>query len=156
MENLDSFDISLLRELQRDSAQSANTLSEKVCLSASQTHRRIKRLEGMGIIKGYVAQLDPACLDLNIHAIVTIKVHQDTPQMKKQLREFVNLHDEVTECWTVVGEKYAMLRVVTTTMSAFSHFISDELMALNNIASSESILFMEPIKVSTVLPVPRC
>ena len=55
---LDSTDRALLRQLQRDSARSMQTLAEAVGLSASSCHRRVKALEAEGLITGYRAELN--------------------------------------------------------------------------------------------------
>lgn len=154
MEKLDAFDISILRQLQRDASQTAAAIGEDIGLSTSQCHRRIKRLESLGYIQRYCAQLSPEKFNLTLNAIVMVTVHRDTPEAKRAFQRFVQDNDNVLECWTVVGEKYAMLRVLAKDMAAFSHFISEELMAIKHIASSESILMMENLKSSTLLPIP--
>lgn len=153
MDKLDSFDISILRQLQKDSSQTASTIAGKVCLSISQCHRRIKRLEEVGYIDKYVALLSQKKFGLNITAIVMVKVHQDTPETKKNFQHFVEQSDNIIESWTVVGDKYAMLKVVAENMDSFSKFISIQLMSNKNIASSESILMMENLKMTTQIPV---
>lgn len=153
MAKLDAFDISILRQLQQDSSQTAAMIGEKVCLSTSQCHRRIKRLEEAGYIDRYVAMLNHKKFNLAITAMVMIKVHQDTPETKKAFQQFVEQNDNILECCTVVGDKYAMLKVVAEDMESFSRFISKELMSNKNIASSESILMMENLKSTTRVPI---
>lgn len=153
MDSLDSFDISILRQLQKDSNQTAAAIADKVCLSVSQCHRRIKRLEEAGYIDKYVALLNNKKFKLNITAIVMIKVHQDTPETKKAFQQFVAGNDNILECCTVVGDKYAMLKVVSQDMESFSKFISVELMSNKYIASSESLIMMENLKTTTQIPV---
>ncbi|NVK54724.1 MAG: Lrp/AsnC family transcriptional regulator [Alteromonadaceae bacterium] len=153
MEKLDAFDISILRQLQIDASQTAAMIGEYIGLSASQCHRRIKRLETSGFIQKYTAQLDPVRFNLKLNAIVMVRVHQDTPAAKREFQRFVQDNDKVQECWTVVGDKYAMLRVLAKDMESFSYFISHELMALKNIAASESILMMEQLKGPSLMPI---
>jgi DNA-binding Lrp family transcriptional regulator len=153
LDKLDSFDISILGQLQKDASQTAATVAEKVCLSSSQCHRRIKRLEEAGYIDKYVALLNPQKFKLNINAIVMIKVYRDTPETKKDFLRFVEESDHILESWTVVGDRYAMLKVVAEDMDSFSKFISNQLMSNSNIASSESILMMENLKITTNIPV---
>ena len=153
MDKLDAFDISILRQLQIDASQTAACIGDQIGLSTSQCHRRIKRLESGGYILKYAAQLDPAKFNLKLNAIVMVRVHRDTPDAKREFQQFVQHNDKVLECWTVVGEKYAMLRVLAKDMEAFSRFISHELMALQHIAASESILMMEELKSAPLLPI---
>ncbi len=153
MEKLDAFDISILRMLQKDASQSVATIAEQVALSTSQCHRRIKRLEQAGLITKYIALLNANKFDLKINAIVMVKLHSESLDDKATFTDFINNNDKILECWTVVGEKYAMMRVLTRDMESFSHFISHELMGLRNIASSETIMMMENLKQTSVLPI---
>ncbi|MEM9969430.1 MAG: Lrp/AsnC family transcriptional regulator, partial [Pseudomonadota bacterium] len=73
---LDSIDIRLLDALQQNANLSAQQLSEKLNLSASQIGRRRQRLEADGYIEGYVARLDPARLGLSVQGFV--QVHLST------------------------------------------------------------------------------
>ena len=74
---LDRFDISLLGALQKDAHATNQQVGEQIHLSASQVSRRIQRLETSGIIRRYVALLDPAALGLGVRAMsyVTLSRH---------------------------------------------------------------------------------
>ena len=74
---LDKFDISLLAALQKDAHATNQQVGEQIHLSASQVSRRIQRLETSGIIRRYVALLDPAALGLGVRAMsyVTLSRH---------------------------------------------------------------------------------
>src|SRR5580765_4603098 len=52
---LDEFDHKILIELERDGVLTAAALAEKVGLSPSACHRRVKAMEAAGVIEGYAA-----------------------------------------------------------------------------------------------------
>ena len=56
--DLDSVDLKILRELQRDGRMTNVELAERVGISAPPCLRRVRRLEEAGIIEGYQAQLN--------------------------------------------------------------------------------------------------
>ena len=56
---LDETDLAILRMLQRDGRITNGELSDRVHLSPSACHRRVQRLEKAGVIRDYVALLDP-------------------------------------------------------------------------------------------------
>lgn len=56
--NIDNIDKRILKELLINSKQSIKDLAQKVELSVTPVHERIKKLESTGIIKGYSANLD--------------------------------------------------------------------------------------------------
>src|SRR3954447_14396274 len=65
-------DRALLAALARDGRASYTDLAERVGLSVSAVHQRVRRLEQRGLIKGYHAKLDAKTLDLPLTAFVSI------------------------------------------------------------------------------------
>lgn len=151
--HLDKFDINILRQLQRNSSLSNAELSEIVCLSTSQCHRRVKRLEESGFIEKYVAVVSKRMFGLDVNAIITAKCHSLKPKDKEAFKQFALSNDLVMECWALLGEKDVLLRVVAPNMIAFSDFISNQLMAFENIASVESFVLLDNMKMSNQLPI---
>ena len=64
MAQLDSYDIKILAELQRDGRIAMADLAKRVGLSTSPCWRRKKRLEEAGIIRGYTAVVRPQSVGL--------------------------------------------------------------------------------------------
>ena len=58
--HIDALDRKILAELARDSAMTSERLGERIGLSPSATHRRVKQLEESGFILGYAARLSRA------------------------------------------------------------------------------------------------
>src|SRR5574343_532981 len=58
--HIDAIDRKILAELSADSAQTSERLGERVGLSPSATHRRVRHLEEAGLIAGYGARLSRA------------------------------------------------------------------------------------------------
>ena len=74
---LDSTDLRILHFLQQDGRISNQELAEKVALSPSACLRRLRMLEGDGIISGYRAQLNAERLGIELEAIVHVSLRQD-------------------------------------------------------------------------------
>lgn len=68
--HMDSIDRKILAQLQADGRLSLTELAERVNLSLSPCHRRVRALEQSGAITGYRASLDPAKMGFNFLAIV--------------------------------------------------------------------------------------
>ena len=73
MEQLDAVDRRLVRELSTDGRASYTDLAERVGLSVSAAHQRVRRLEQRGVIRGYGARIDPDALGLPLTAFVSVK-----------------------------------------------------------------------------------
>src|SRR4051795_10115511 len=65
-------DRALLSALARDGRASFTELAERVGLSVSAVHQRVRRLEQRGLITGYAARLDAKTLGLPLTAFVSI------------------------------------------------------------------------------------
>ena len=63
---LDGIDIRILNELQQDSSLSNVELAKRVHLSPSPCLMRVKALKDKGLIRSYVALLDPKLLGLGL------------------------------------------------------------------------------------------
>jgi Lrp/AsnC family transcriptional regulator len=63
-------DLKILRELQRDSDQSLDQISEQVSLSRNAVWKRIRTMEQNGVIASRVAILDAAAFDLNLTVFI--------------------------------------------------------------------------------------
>ena len=72
--NIDAIDRKILGELIRDCRKSYRALAKRTGISVGTALARIRRMEKMGIIKGYAAFLDHEKLDYQLTAIAEITV----------------------------------------------------------------------------------
>ncbi|MCX7318849.1 MAG: Lrp/AsnC family transcriptional regulator, partial [Hyphomicrobiales bacterium] len=72
MSALDAIDRKILAALQADSRVTMQELADKVGLSISPCHRRVKLLEQRGVISGYRAILDPELVGTPLSAFIEI------------------------------------------------------------------------------------
>lgn len=65
-------DRKILAKLQQDGRLTLTELAERVRLSVSPCHRRLRALERAGVISGYHAQLNARALGLTFEALVFV------------------------------------------------------------------------------------
>lgn len=75
---MDEIDRKILRVLCADARVSFRDLSRKVYLSPNATAERIRRLQSLGIIRGFHASLDPARLGLSVEAYIDVRLQPGT------------------------------------------------------------------------------
>ncbi|MFF1601349.1 Lrp/AsnC family transcriptional regulator [Streptomyces mirabilis] len=81
MESLDRIDRDILALLQTEGRLTGAEVGRRVGLSQPAASARIQRLEKNGVITGYRADVDPAALGLNIHAIIRLRTtHAQLPR----------------------------------------------------------------------------
>lgn len=74
---MDDVDRKILAELQRDGRLTLTELAERVRLSVSPCHRRLRALERSGAITGYHARLDASALGLTFEALVFVTMRYE-------------------------------------------------------------------------------
>lgn len=149
---LDKFDISLLGALQKDAQATHQQLGEHIHLSASQVSRRIQRLQASGLIRRYVALLDPALVGLGVRAVsyVTLTRHSgdEGSAFERAMADF----PEVLECYSVTGESDYILQIVAASLADLSESVLRRLTRIQGVSSIRSNIVLQRIKSSTELP----
>ena len=152
----DRTDRRILDLLQRNAQLSNQELATKVGLSPSPCLRRVKRLEQVGVIRQYVAILDPAKLGLGLTAYATVRMdkHSDTPKRASmhRFRDIVQTWDEVVACYAMSGEMDYLLRVQTVDLESYARFVMDRLLKHPSVLDVKSSFMLERIKDTTALP----
>lgn len=132
---MDRFDVALLEALQDDSRRSMADLGERIGLSASACHRRIKLLEETGLIAGYAARLDPAALGLALHAFVEISLTSQSREAMDRFEAAVADFPEILECHLMAGQADYLLRVAAADLSGFDAIHRDCLARLPGVSA---------------------
>ncbi|MGO9307637.1 MAG: Lrp/AsnC family transcriptional regulator [Spirochaetia bacterium] len=107
---LDEIDRKLLDLLQTNARLSNAEMAEAVGLTVSSVHERVKKLERKGVIKGYVAVLDPEKLGKPLLAFLRLSVSSHE-SAKSFLRELCESDSDILECHNVAGEDCFILKV---------------------------------------------
>lgn len=147
---LDKTDIAILRLLQQNARMTVKEIADKVHLSTTPVHERIKWLEQSGVIKQYAALIDQAKVKKGLMVIVyvSLKAHSKTAGGKfiKHIHEL----DEVIECYNISGEFDFMLKVVAENMDAYYDFHVNKLSQSENIGNVQSVFVMGVLKETQV------
>ncbi len=146
---LDSNDLAILKLLQANARITVKEISEKIHLSTTPVHERIKRLEQSGVIKQYVTLLDYNKVNRSLMVIcyVSLKEHSKTAGVK--FIKNINELQEVIECYSISGEFDFMLKVLCKDMNAYYDFHVNKLSQQENMGNVQSVFVMGVIKETT-------
>ncbi|WP_096086371.1 Lrp/AsnC family transcriptional regulator [Agaribacterium haliotis] len=152
-EQLDDYDLKILRTLQHNADYSMNELGDKIGLSHTPCWRRVKRLEEEGYIKQKISVLDAKKLKLNVsvHAYISILKHDE--QSLLSFENSVNSVAEIVECYSITGDKDYLLRIVVSSVEAYESLLKKTLVHLPNVASVNSVFALKQVKYTTELPI---
>ena len=121
--SLDPFDIKILAHLQREGRCSNVDLAAAVGLSESPCLSRTKRLQEIGVIRGYGA--DIALEQLGSHVIVFSEVTLSSHR-RHDLRKFEETADrqcEIVEWYNVSGGYDYLLKIVAPSVACFQELM---------------------------------
>ncbi|MDT7726051.1 MAG: Lrp/AsnC family transcriptional regulator, leucine-responsive regulatory protein [Actinomycetota bacterium] len=107
--SLEPLDQAIARELAADGRCSFTDLADRVGLSVSAVHQRVRRLEQRGVIRGYNARLDGAQIGLPLTALISL-----TPNDPGAPDDYPQRLDHITEiesCYSVAGDESYILLV---------------------------------------------
>lgn len=149
---LDRTDLRILDVMQQHGRLSNQEIAERVSLSPSPCLRRIRRLEELGVIRGYVALLEPKKLGLGLLAYVSIKLEKRGKMPMEEFKARVQTWPEVVACYAMTGEMDYLLRVHVGDLEHFSRFVMERLLKQPGVVDVKSSFALERIKDTTALP----
>lgn len=152
--SLDRTDRRILDELQKDGAISNLDLADKVGLSPSPCSRRVKALQGSGIIQKTVAILNPKALGLDMVAMISISMDRHTPERFENFETLVTGFPEVLECYLITGSSADyLLKVIVKDMDGYQQFLLGKLTRIEGVSGVHSSFVMRKVVDSTRLPI---
>ncbi|MBO7418674.1 MAG: Lrp/AsnC family transcriptional regulator [Bacteroidaceae bacterium] len=146
METLDRTDLQILRVLQENGRLTIKELAAKVSLSSTPVYERLKRLEGNGYIKKYIAVLDAEKLNQGFIVFCNVKLKRMNRDIAKDFMDMVQDLPEVTECYNVSGSTDYLLKIHAPDMKAYNEFLINKLGAIESLGSVESMFVMSEVK----------
>lgn len=149
---MDKIDRKILAELQADGRLSVTELAERIGLSLSPCHRRVRALEQSGVISGYRAHLDPTALGLNFSAIVFVTLREGDRQAVAAFEAALVEVPQVVEAQRLFGDPDYLLHVITRDLPAFQQLYDEQLSALPSVQRLTSTLVMKRVVQDRPLP----
>jgi len=152
MERLNRTDRKLLEILQRDGRATNLEIAGRVNLSPSACLRRIRALESAGVIRRYVALVEPLKVGLGLMAFVTVKLEKRGRMPTDAFAKAVKDWPEVLACHSLTGDMDYLLRVQVEDLDHFSRFVMDSLLKHPGVLDVKSSFVLEEVKETTALP----
>ena len=150
---LDTIDIRILDQLQRNGRVSNVELATAVGLSPSPCLRRVRELENAGIIDRYAAILDQRSAGYALSVFVQVTLERQIETALEGFERIIAARPEVMECYLMTGEADYLRRVVVADLDAYERFIVDHLTRIPGIANIKSSFALKQISYRTELPI---
>lgn len=149
---LDDIDRRILRALQRDGRLQNVELAKEVGLSPSPCLRRVKLLEEAGIIDRYVAVLNAARIGLSLSMFARVWLTAQDAETIDHFMDAMKQLPQVMECYIMLGESDALLRVVVADLDDYRRFQAAHLTRKNGIQNVKTDVPSQIVKQTYTLP----
>ena len=150
--SVDSIDRKILSELQRDGRVTLTELADRVQLSVSPCHRRLRRLERDGTIRGYRALVDPAAIGLGFEVIVHVTMDREDAATIASFEEELAKVPEVRHAERLFGDPDYLVRVATADLAAYQVLRDEKLATLPGVHRLSSTIVMKRVVDERPLP----
>lgn len=147
---LEALDAKIVAQLARDGRCSYTDLAERVGLSVSAVHQRVRRLEQRGAIRGYAARLDGAQVGLPLTALISL-IPID-PAAPDEYAHLLAELPEVEDCYSVAGVESYIIKVRVASPAALETLLAT-LRSTVNVSTRTTVVLSTPFEGRTVAPV---
>ena len=150
---LDSFDLRLLAQVQRDARTTAEDLGAAVGLSGSAVLRRLKRLRETGVIDREVAVVATDKVGPRLRIIATVELERERADQLSSLVELLLVRPEVQQAYYISGDADLLLIVIVPEITHYDR-LTAELVSKHPMIKriTTSVVFRE-LKVGLFVPV---
>ena len=137
MEKLDKADKKILKLIQENCRLSAREIAKKTGSLATTVYAKIRRMEQLGVIKGYHAEVDGKKVNCGVKAMVLVsfKYHgaKEETLSQRSIAKRIALFEEVQDVYLISGDWDIVLKVVGESVDGIGQFVIDKLRKIEGI-----------------------
>lgn len=141
---LDEKDRRILDLVQYNAKLPQAEIARHVGLSPAAVNERLRKLENAGVIRRYVALVDPRAVGVSITAFVEVFIEH--PRHEASFIERLLAVDEVLECHYVTGEFSLLLKVRVRNMDDLQQLLLHQLNAQEGVRQTRTVMVLSTVK----------
>ena len=142
---MDRVDRNILLALQERGRLTLAEIADRVRLSVSSSHRRLRALETSGAITGYRAVIDPSAVGLDFEALVFVTMRSGEKATLTAFEAGVAELPDVVSAQRLFGEPDYLLRILVADLAAFQKLYDEHLAGLPGVGNLRSTLVMRTV-----------
>jgi Lrp/AsnC family leucine-responsive transcriptional regulator len=149
---LDPIDLLILDQLQANARETQAEIARAVGLAPSAVLERIRKLEARGVVRGYVAQVNPKSLGLGLLAFVAVR--SDEASADQSIAKALADCAEVLEVHHVAGDDCYLIKVRARDAEHLGLLLRTRFGRIPGVRSTRTTIVLETVKETSRLPVP--
>lgn len=143
---LDDVDRRILAALHADARISNSALADAVGVAPSTCHGRVRRLQELGVIRGFYADIDPAAIGLPLQAMVSVSLQSGARGKIRHFVEQIRRRPQVIDVYFLAGADDFIIHVAARDTDDLRSFVVDSLNADSDVAGTQTSLIFEHLR----------
>ena len=155
---LDNKDLVILRLLQENCKLSTRELASKVGSPVTTVYAKMRRMEDLGLIKGYKAVLDGDKLGVGTTAFILTSVayrqtDRETLLSQREIAKEASKFAEVQEVHIITGDWDLLIKVKAEDVGAVGRFVIDKLRTIKGIEKTLTCVVFDTVREGLAIPI---
>jgi len=155
---IDEKDIEILNLLQKDCKMTAKTIAQKIDSPITTVFAKTKRMEELGIIKGYKAILDSEKFNKETTAFIlasfSYRLEGKETLSQREIAKQVGKFPEVQEVHIITGDWDILIKVKEKDVNTVGKFVIDKLRTIKGIEKTLTCMVFDTEKETTEIVLP--
>lgn len=148
---IDDVDRRILTALHSDARMSNSALAELVGIAPSTCHGRVRRLQDVGVIRGFYADIDPAAIGLTLQAMISVSLQFNARSKIRNFIQQIRRKPQVMDVYFLAGADDFILHVAARDTDDLRSFVVENLNADENVAGTQTSLIFEHLRGASPL-----
>jgi DNA-binding Lrp family transcriptional regulator len=148
---LDDVDRRILIALHGDARIPNNALADAVGIAPSTCHGRVRRLQELGVIRGFYADIDPAAIGLSLQAMISVTLQANARAKIRSFIQQIRRNPQVMDVYFLAGADDFILHVAARDTEDLRAFVVENLNADTDVAGTQTSLIFEHLRGASPL-----
>jgi DNA-binding Lrp family transcriptional regulator len=143
---IDDVDRRILNALHDDARIPNSVLADMVGIAASTCHGRLRRLQDIGVIRGFYTDVDPAAIGRPLQAMISVSLQS---KARGRIRHFIHeirKRAQVIDVYFLAGAEDFILHVAARDTDDLRSFVVENLNADPDVAGTQTSLIFEHLR----------
>jgi len=149
--DIDEVDRRILTALHDDARISNSALADLVGIAPSTCHGRVRRLQDLGVIRGFYTDIDPAAIGLTLQAMISVTLQSHARGKIRNFIQQMRRKPQVMDVYFLAGADDFILHVAARDTEDLRAFVVENLNADADVAGTQTSLIFEHLRGASPL-----
>jgi DNA-binding Lrp family transcriptional regulator len=143
---IDDVDRRMLSALHDDARIPNSALAEMVGIAPSTCHGRLRRLQDLGVIRGFYTDVDPAAIGRPLQAMISVSLQSNARGRIRHFISEIRKLKQVIDVYFLAGADDFILHVAARDTDDLRAFVVENLNADPDVAGTQTSLIFEHLR----------